>query len=402
MSGVYFLVMTVRREMFNLLREYAYLAPAKAVHLPTHIPFTEINRCLLDLILLNSHFQKYPPSKQYQRSFWKVIIAELENSLSELQDEDEEIDHRVLDHYLSILPSSGPVSGSSKADLLDHICDRGLPKAEAPSKSFVTHFWKHSSDDVFQSEQVNLTEYQMSTLEESRTTIENGQTGLRTWFASHLLARYLIQNRDIVEGKRVLELGSGIGFLGIIASSLQQLASEGGAIWLTDVNNEVLSQCQRNVQLPCNLSSTHQFIHYRSLDWVEALQPDVGPLEALLQDEIDPDIVLGADIVRFTFHCCRYHRFLQVFDPTLVLPLIALITLALQPGCSHKTQKFAIIALTVRNTETFQLFLDCAQEKGLILQNITLTTELDFIDPVEVGASAANIKAFKIILDQNA
>lgn len=136
-----------------------------------------------------------------------------------------------------------------------------------------------------------------------------------------------------------------------------------------------------------DLSSTHQFIHYRSLDWVEALQPDVGPLEALLQDEINPDIVLGADIVRFTLHRCRYHRFLQVFDPTLVLPLITLITLALRPGCSHKTQKSAIIALTVRNTETFQLFLNYAQG----ITNISSAQELPWSPLKQKRASYCRI-----------
>lgn len=62
---------------------------------------------------------------------------------------------------------------------------------------------------------------------------------------------------DIIEGKRVLELGSGVGFLGIIAASLQQLSSRNTpstspSIWLTDANEEVLTLCRRNVQLPCS------------------------------------------------------------------------------------------------------------------------------------------------------
>lgn len=48
-----------------------------------------------------------------------------------------------------------------------------------------------------------------------------------------------------------------------------------------------------------DLSSTHRTVHFRVLDWEEALQPDVALLEAILQDEINPDVILGADIVRF-------------------------------------------------------------------------------------------------------
>ena len=38
------------------------------------------------------------------------------------------------------------------------------------------------------------TEYHSVTLFESRTTIESGTTGLRTWRASFVLAQFLIQN----------------------------------------------------------------------------------------------------------------------------------------------------------------------------------------------------------------
>ncbi|KAE9409186.1 hypothetical protein BT96DRAFT_1012783 [Gymnopus androsaceus JB14] len=303
---------TIDLELFTLLRDYAAL----------------INRFVVDCILLNPHFQKYPPSKQYERAFYKTVIAKLEDALANSDDEEEEIDPRILGHYLSILPPSGLLSGSSGAALRDQICDRGLPLVEVPSKSFLTHFWKpYSSQAAPPSNPVNLADYQSSTLEESRTTIESGTTGLRTWFASHVMARYLIQNRDIIEGKRVLELGSGVGFLGIIAASLQQLSSRNTpstspSIWLTDANEEVLTLCRRNVQLPCNLSSTHQSVHFRVLDWEEALQPDVALLKAILQDEINPDVILGADIV---------------FDPTLVPSLVALIALSLRPGLERGT-----------------------------------------------------------------
>lgn len=122
----------------------------------------------------------------------------------------------------------------------------------------------------------------------------------------------------IVEGKHVLELGSGVGFLGIIVASLQQLAktpdSASPSIWLTDVNEEVLIQCRRNVQLSCSktllklivreltskcpdLSSAHESVQFRVLDWEEALKPGVSPLQALLQDEVNADLILGADVV---------------------------------------------------------------------------------------------------------
>jgi protein-lysine N-methyltransferase EEF2KMT len=67
------------------------------------------------------------------------------------------------------------------------------------------------------------------------------------------------RSAELITNKTILELGSGSGFLGIIVASLQQsdrTYDEGihasGPIWLTDVNDMVLSRCRDNVQLPCS------------------------------------------------------------------------------------------------------------------------------------------------------
>ncbi|KAJ3721891.1 putative methyltransferase-domain-containing protein [Lentinula raphanica] len=211
--------------------------------------------------------------------------------------------------------------------------------------------------------------------------------GLRTWLASHVLARYLIQNPSVVEGKRVLELGSGIGYLGIIVASLQRLAfKDTSSLWLTDVNDSVLSQCRQNIQLPCNISSTHKSVEFRTLDWEDVSRPNVGILKTLLRDEIKPDIILGADIV---------------FDPALVPPLVALIRLALQLGSESNTQGLALIALTIRNPETFQYFLDRVREQGLCFEDVPspeATKGFEFVDAVEGVSTSDRVRILRITL----
>lgn len=44
--------------------------------------------------------------------------------------------------------------------------------------------------------------------------------GAMLWTVSHILSRELAGNRDIVAGKRVLEIGSGCGLCGIVAAKL--------------------------------------------------------------------------------------------------------------------------------------------------------------------------------------
>ncbi len=101
--------------------------------------------------------------------------------------------------------------------------------------------------------------------------IESGTTGLRTWFASLALAQWffhhpgttdaslqipfhlLFCSAEEVRGHNVLELGCGTGFLGIIVALLQiehRGNGEGiGGLCLTDVDESVLQQCHRNIQL---------------------------------------------------------------------------------------------------------------------------------------------------------
>ena len=129
--------------------------------------------------------------------------------------------------------------------------------------------------------------------------------------------------KDLIANKRILELGSGIGFLGIICASVQLLnqTTENAPaphLWLTDVNDDVLARCKANVQLPCSmsffpstletrkltgivgmvdLSSDHPNVHYRNLDWVEFDQSTSRTAALADMDVLDEDVILGADIV---------------------------------------------------------------------------------------------------------
>jgi hypothetical protein len=45
---------------------------------------------------------------------------------------------------------------------------------------------------------VDLEDYHTATVLESRTMIESGTTGFRTWFASYVLSQYLIMHPGIL------------------------------------------------------------------------------------------------------------------------------------------------------------------------------------------------------------
>lgn len=77
----------------------------------------------------------------------------------------------------------------------DQTCPQGLPLPSVPVQSYITHFWKPSTTRSHPSNgNIDLTQYSTVTLLESRTMIEGGTTGLRTWGASFVLSQYLISH----------------------------------------------------------------------------------------------------------------------------------------------------------------------------------------------------------------
>ncbi|KAJ7597351.1 putative methyltransferase-domain-containing protein [Mycena floridula] len=331
--------------LFTLLQSYSSLVPPAKIFplLFPKLPSEVIQQFLIDSIICNSHLQAFPPSASYQRQFWKKTIAHLESTEA---GDDSEINPIILEHYLAILASTTTSQLPSQQD--------------GPSNSFVTHFW-YPADDI--------TTYRTATLLESRTTLaENGSTGFRTWRSSFVLAEFLRQHPDVIQRKPIMELGAGIGFLGIIVASLQKLADGCSSIWITDLNDDVLARCRSNLLLPCNLSSSHPDLHFRTLDWSSALDRENVGLSALL-DEIKPEVILGADLV---------------YDPELVDPLVAILHFVLV-----RSPRFALLATTIRNESTFDKFLDAAQRKKLIVK-ILPTLETSFLDTAEAGIDADN------------
>lgn len=71
-----------------------------------------------------------------------------------------------------------------------------------------------------------------------------------------MLTPYRLVER--VRGKRIFELGSGVGYLGLVVAAIQldtpDIENPEHSIWLTDVNNVVLSRCRDNLDLPCSTS----------------------------------------------------------------------------------------------------------------------------------------------------
>ncbi|KAF9024092.1 hypothetical protein BDZ89DRAFT_1017730 [Hymenopellis radicata] len=357
--------MSISREIFTLLRQYAAAVPVFQLKLHDSLINQFTHDLLVQHLIANPHFESYPPTLSYRQSFWKWVIRRLESN------PDIEIDSQVF-AVLAERDSSRKISVSS------------LCTCQPPSPSYVTYYWRLNPECDANAPSIDFSQYIGATLLESRTLIESGTTGLRTWLSAFQLAHYLISHPEHVVNKRVLELGSGIGFLGIVVGSLQMLlepdAEQKSFLHLTDVNSDVVSRCISNVKLPCNKTSPNTRIDFGSLDWSDALLPDYSSLRRHLQDDINPDVILGADLV---------------FDPSLVPALISTLTLALESGARRR---YALIALNVRKQETHALFRSTALDNGLSIEDIKTPTECnDFRDTVNWSVDHVDsVKLMKI------
>ncbi|XP_017896318.1 PREDICTED: methyltransferase-like protein 22 isoform X2 [Capra hircus] len=71
--------------------------------------------------------------------------------------------------------------------------------------------------------------------------------GKQVWRGALLLADYILFQRDLFQGRTVLELGAGTGLASIIAATVAQ------TVYCTDVGADLLAMCQRNIALNSHL-----------------------------------------------------------------------------------------------------------------------------------------------------
>lgn len=109
--------------------------------------------------------------------------------------------------------------------------------------------------------------------------IGGADTGSVLWSGSVLLAEH-IRSQGIAAGSTVIELGTGLGLVSIVASCL------GASVVASDGDAAILPLVQRNILR--NLDSSHGAIDVRQLWW-----GDQGAARALGSF----DLILGADLV---------------------------------------------------------------------------------------------------------
>jgi len=148
---------------------------------------------------------------------------------------------------------------------------------------------------------------------EHMTHTDLAQVGLQVWRGALLLADWLLQNRDQVREKSILEVGAGTGLASLISARC-----DASSVLATDLKDQaVLDLLQRNITRNASLADGK--VSVMPLDFNDDLA-HVTDLEKI-------DLVLAGDVIYDDTITDSFVKFLLRLRQNLSGPLKALVTL---------------------------------------------------------------------------
>ncbi|KAF9382026.1 hypothetical protein CPC16_009562 [Podila verticillata] len=180
---------------------------------------------------------------------------------------------------------------------------------------------------------------------------------------SFWLAEYFIAHPDLLSGKNVIDIGCGVGFLGISCAML-----DAKKVVLTDGNTDVLTMAKENIGYNSVACPTTASL----LDWENFTEEQIVALDA--------EVLILSDLT---------------YDPTNIVPLITVLKAILVKGVS------AYMSSAIRNPKTFVDFFARIKEEchGVEIQEIPLddVEHLFFFDE----DSVQTVKVFHLFFPQS-
>jgi len=196
----------------------------------------EAQESVLQVTVLHPSNLLYPVKEDYQRTFLKKFISQLENC-------GEEVCESLYKEYLVRLSSGEPQQYHHR------------------------HF---------------LINGKTLTIQEHTSIVSGGTTGLATWEGGLALSEWCLHNPSLLRGRHVLELGCGLGLTGLCVS----LCCHPQSYTLTDHHPAVLRAVERNLLLNREILSDI-VVKTELLDWEDIYNTSLK----------DVDVVLAADVV---------------------------------------------------------------------------------------------------------
>ncbi|VVC26541.1 Lysine methyltransferase,S-adenosyl-L-methionine-dependent methyltransferase [Cinara cedri] len=188
-------------------------------------------------------------------------------------------------------------------------------------------FYKHYILDDDIDLKPGLTIDSVITIQETATFVSDGTTGLCTWEAGVALGVWALRNKEKLQGKFIVELGSGTGLSGISAC----VNCKPRKYWFTDCHAGVLDVIKNNIDI-------NDMVHTFNCPYEVIKLPWENVQRSERFDEEKPDLILAADVI---------------YDRTMFESLCT----SLKYFAANNTTEIILFS-TVRNPETHQKFLE--------------------------------------------
>lgn len=177
----------------------------------------------------------------------------------------------------------------------------------------------------------------------------HNDVALRLWEAGATLAEYFLQYTTLVEGKRVIELGAGVGLTGLV------VAGRCGAenVYLTDFTEACRVNLAHNVLVNGkwldNSENPGGRVSQGYLEWTSFAAGSQSEVDKQSLNAFnEADLLLAADVA---------------YDVGALKDLVIVVLRFLEQ--SPKTKQ-AIFGITRRNMQTFHTFLGLLREEGIV------------------------------------
>ena len=132
--------------------------------------------------------------------------------------------------------------------------------------------------------------------------------GFVMWPSAVVLSSWLLDNQSLLEGKSVLEIGSGCGLTGLVAARIAKrigMKDDSSNVILSDFNHKVLTNIDRNIELnglghvakPLHLDFYLQEGTNREGGWIGTELHLVVENEGLASKQPAVDLILAADTI---------------------------------------------------------------------------------------------------------
>ncbi|OQS01488.1 hypothetical protein ACHHYP_00726 [Achlya hypogyna] len=170
-----------------------------------------------------------------------------------------------------------------------------------------------------------------------RVATAHNEVGMKLWEAGFFLAEYALAHPNVFAHKRVIELGAGAGFTGLVLAANHPAPAH---VLVTDYAPEVLQNLRYNVELNAFRNMLRCSVDTAALDWTTWTWTDAAAFDVLIAGDCVYDVASFPDLMR------------------------VLAAFLARPNTS------AIFASTIRNQTTFQAFLDQLHAHGIVYDEV--------------------------------